>query len=363
MRPMAVRKVGSSRLIREVGRGGMGVVYEATQEELGRKVAVKELTPELAANKEMLERFRREAQAYAQFRHETIPAIHDLVEKGDTLYMITEFVEGADLSKVIKNGGPVPPECVAIIGARVGEALDHVHLRGMLHRDIKPSNIMVGSDGTVKLMDFGIAFDEAADALTREGFAVGSPPYMSPEAFAGQKGDRRSDIWSLGVTLYELLSGERPFKGKDAQALFGAIRKGQHVRIRRKVPATPRALANVIDRCLKPKPEDRYGSCGEMARALAATSNELLRGVHPQVRMVGMMTHRQLLKQEDVTLINAESLVVTRQLDSDFSVDVVPDESIKPRRWPWLLAATAALMSAATWGATYMGWFKLPKMP
>ncbi|HEY6105972.1 MAG TPA: serine/threonine-protein kinase, partial [Anaeromyxobacteraceae bacterium] len=154
---MAVRKVGTCRIVRELGRGGMGVVYEAFQEGLDRRVAVKALDQKLARSKELLERFRREGRAYAQLRHQAVVAVHDLVEKEDTLYLITEFVDGADLNRIMVQGGPLPPACLAVIGARVAEALDYVHFNKLLHRDVKPANIMVSRDGEVKLMDFGIA--------------------------------------------------------------------------------------------------------------------------------------------------------------------------------------------------------------
>src|SRR5512147_112941 len=122
-----VRKVANARIVREIGRGGMGVVYEAFQEELDRPVAVKALDVKLARSKELVERFRREGRAYAQLRHQAIVAVHDLVEKEDTLYLVTDFVDGADLTKVLSKGGTLPPECASIVGARVAEALDYVH--------------------------------------------------------------------------------------------------------------------------------------------------------------------------------------------------------------------------------------------
>src|SRR5688500_15121422 len=135
---MAVRKVGTCRIVRELGRGGMGVVYEAMQDDLERRVAVKELPSDSAARKEAVERFRREGVAGARLRHQSIVTVHDLIEKNDSLYLITELVDGSDLAKLLENGGPFSPAVVAVIGARLTEALDHAHFHKLLHRDVKP---------------------------------------------------------------------------------------------------------------------------------------------------------------------------------------------------------------------------------
>src|SRR4051794_8235229 len=152
-----IRKVGTSRIVREIGRGGMGVVYEAFQEGLDRPVAVKALDQKLARSKELVERFRREGRAIARLRHEAIVAVHDLVEKDEQLFLVTDFVDGTDLAKLLQQGGAVPADCAAVIGARVAGALDYVHFNALLHRDVKPANVMLSRDGEVKLLDFGIA--------------------------------------------------------------------------------------------------------------------------------------------------------------------------------------------------------------
>ena len=206
---MAVRKVGSSRIAREIGRGGMGIVYEAFQEGLDRPVAVKALDTKLARSKDLVERFRREGRAYAKLRHEAIVQVHDLVEKDDGLYLVTEFVDGTDLARLLQKGGALPPDCVSLVGARVADALDYVHFNALLHRDVKPANVMVSRDGEVKLMDFGIAKGEADSSLTRAGMLVGSPSYMAPEVLGGEQAGPASDVWALGVSLYELLTGEQ----------------------------------------------------------------------------------------------------------------------------------------------------------
>ncbi|HEY6005990.1 MAG TPA: serine/threonine-protein kinase, partial [Anaeromyxobacter sp.] len=256
-----VRKVGSARIVREIGRGGMGVVYEAFQEGLDRPVAVKALDTKLARSKEIVERFRREGRAYAKLRHEAIVQVHDLVEKEDGLYLVTEFVDGADLARILSEGGALPPECVALIGARVAEALDYVHFNRLRHRDVKPANVMVSRDGEVKLMDFGIAKSEEDHSLTRAGMLVGSPSYMAPEILAGETNgeeeEKAADVWALGVSLYELLAGEKPFRGKNAEDLFASIQRGRFQRLRALAPDCPRRLARAVERCLSRRPAAR----------------------------------------------------------------------------------------------------------
>jgi len=288
-----VRKVGTARIVREIGRGGMGVVFEGMQEALDRPVAVKALDPRLLRNAEVLERFRREGRTYARLRHEAIVAVHDLVEREEGIYLVTEYVDGADLARVLEEGGPLPPDCVAVIGARVAEALDYVHFEKLLHRDVKPANVMVSRDGEVKLMDFGIAKGNEDLSLTSDGMLVGSPSYMAPEVLTGVEGSPAADVWALGVALYELLTGEKPFTGRNAQELFSAIGKGRFKRVRRLAPDCPRKLARAVERCLSRDPAGRWPSAGALGETLTAiATRHMPRGMNARARLVSMMTHR-----------------------------------------------------------------------
>ena len=291
---MPVRKVGSSRILREIGRGGMGVVYEAYQEGLDRRVAVKALDARQARSREFVERFRREGRAYAQIRHAAVVAVHDLVEKDDTLYLVTEFVDGGDLRRVLAGGGALPADCVAAIGARLADALDAVHVHSLLHRDVKPSNIMISRRGEVKLMDFGILKDPMATELTRAGAVMGTPAYVAPEVLEGVAASERSDIWSLGVTLYEIATGERPFSGNSFHELFASVRKGSPRPIRDVVPGFPRRLARAIARCLEKRPGRRWDTAADLARELEACAASLVRDVRPQQRLRDLMVERGL---------------------------------------------------------------------
>jgi serine/threonine-protein kinase len=350
-----VRKVGSSRIVREIGRGGMGVVYEAFQEGLDRPVAVKALDAKLARSKEVVERFRREGRAYARLRHEAIVAVHDLVEKDDGLYLVTELVDGTDLARLLAQGGALPPECVALIGARVAEALDYVHFNRLRHRDVKPANVMVSREGEVKLMDFGIAKGEEDSSLTRQGMLVGSPSYMAPEVLAGDAQDedqeKAADVWALGVSLYELLTGEKPFRGKNAEELFAAIQRGRFAKVRALAPDCPRKLARAVERCLARRPQAR-GGAGALARALAAMAARLLgRKVHPRARLVALLANRGFVTEEiALAKLDASTLAATRIADSRGTATKAEFPVRRRRRASLAVAAALATVAGlAAW--------------
>jgi serine/threonine-protein kinase len=290
---MAVRKVGSCRVLREIGRGGMSVIYEAYQDGLDRRVAVKALDPSLLRSNESLERFRREGRAYAHITHEAIPAVHDLVQKEDALYLVTEFVDGADLHRVLQ-GGPLPPASVAAVGARLADALECVHRHALLHRDLKPPNVMITRKGELKLMDFGIAKDPMATELTRTGAVVGTPAYVAPEVLEGAPATESSDLWSLGVTLYEIATGTRPFGGADFHELFASIRKARVPPLREVVPGFPRRLARAVERCLARRPGRRWESAAELAEELEACAERLAGGRRHHEVLAALMVERGL---------------------------------------------------------------------
>ncbi|HET8542760.1 MAG TPA: serine/threonine-protein kinase [Anaeromyxobacter sp.] len=342
-----VRKVGTSRIVREIGRGGMGVVYVGEQEELARQVAVKALDMKLARSKEIVERFRREGRAYAKLRHEAIVQVHDLVEKEDGLYLVTEFVDGADLARALHKGGALPADCVAVVGARVADALDYVHYNKLLHRDVKPANVMVSREGEVKLMDFGIAKGEDDMSLTRQGMLIGSPSYMAPEVLAGGEVGPSSDVWALGVSLYELLTGEKPFRGRDAEDLFASIQRGRYRRVRALAPSCPRRLARVVERCLAQAPKDRFKSAGALARALDAIAARLLpRGLNPRARLVALLANRGFVTEQiALERLDASTLAATRVADSRGTATMA--EFPTPRRRRASLALAMALAAAA----------------
>ena len=340
---MPVRKVGTSRVIREIGRGGMSVVFEAYQEALDRRVAVKALDAPSARSEELAERFRREGRAYAQIHHAGIIAVHDFVEKDEALYLVTEYVDGADLDRLVRSG-PLPPDAVAAIGAAVADALECIHAHSLLHRDLKPGNVMISREGEVKVMDFGIVKEALASALTRTGTIVGTPYYIAPEVLGGDEEDERSDVWSLGVTLYELATGQRPFDGPDYQVLFAAIRKGRYRPIRALAPAVPRRLAHAIERCLERRPERRWETAAMLAAELEQISGRLLGEARPAKRLASLLEQR----------LRPAAPGGTIEVGTD---DLVPFTSAEaaavrsPWRRPLLVAALALACAAWAWQA------------
>ncbi len=305
------KRIGPYRLLEEAGAGGMGTVWHATHEVLQREVAIKELLAKAAKDKEALERFRREGMALAQLKHESIVGIHDLLVSADKLYMVLEYVDGLALSELIR-AGPLPWDAVAILGAGLASALDHAHYHKVIHRDVKPGNIMLSKTGEVKLMDFGIARDQLLSDLTETGHAVGTPSYMAPEVLAGHKADGLSDLYSLGVTLYECASGKRPFAEADAQKTLAAIVSGKHRPLQRADGGLPRAFCRIVERCLRRNPDKRFGSAADLRQALEQLLVE--RGVRSnhRARLVALLAARKHISEtEALTCIDANELLET----------------------------------------------------
>jgi serine/threonine-protein kinase len=331
-----IRKIGPYRLLGELGRGGMAIVYRGIHETLQREVAIKELTAESMRDREAQSRFRREALALAAFRHQNIVTLYDLVEKNDALYMIMEFVDGPTLQQLLKEG-PLPPEVVAIIGARVASALDQAHFSRIIHRDIKPANVMLTKSGEVKLMDFGIAKDEGMEALTKEGIAIGTPSYMSPEQVTGSPLDGRTDMFSLGVVMYECLTGARPFLGSTAGEVFARIRDGKYKPIDKLVPHVPPQLEAVVKRCMKVKLDQRYLDAAELRRDLELHLAQRISISH-QALVVAFLRHRNKITE-------TEALARLTSHEMEF---VKTFSNLGRRRggWAWVAAAVAAAGTA-----------------
>src|SRR5690606_33611246 len=218
----APETIGRYRILEHLGAGGMGVVYKARDERLARTVAIKVLAPFFDSNEALRDRFLAEARAAAALDHPNICTVYETGQTpDDRLYLVMPFYEGGTLSTRL-SAGPVPVSAAVAYAAQVADGLAHAHAAGVVHRDIKPANLALSASGQVKILDFGIA--KVADAQrTRSGIILGSPAYMSPEQASGGRVDYRTDLWSLGVVLYELLSGTRPFRGQSSDEILHAI--------------------------------------------------------------------------------------------------------------------------------------------
>ncbi|MGB3967209.1 MAG: serine/threonine-protein kinase, partial [Planctomycetota bacterium] len=257
------RVLGDFRLVRELGRGGMGIVHEAWQRSLDRRVAVKLLAPGLVASPSAVARLRREATAAGRLRHANIVEVLGFGEDGGEHWFAMQFVDGAPLHQVA-NRFQTPAAAIALC-AQLADALAHAHAQGVVHRDVKPGNVLVRGDGTALLADFGVARDEALPSLTRDGSFVGTLHYASPEQVRGQRVDARSDVWSLGVILHELLAGEHPFAAPTQEATMHRILTAEPPSLRGR-PGIGDDLAAVVALTLAKEPARRYASAEAMLR-------------------------------------------------------------------------------------------------
>ncbi len=268
---------GKYKVDQVLGIGGMGVVVAATHVQLKERVALKFLLPHVTQNEAAVARFLREAQAAVKIKSSHVARVIDVgtLETGSP-YMVMEYLEGADLSRVLEERGPLPWQEACVYVLQACEALAEAHAGGIIHRDLKPANMFLtkAPDGSpcVKLLDFGISkVVEGDQALTRTQSTVGSPVYMSPEQMrSARKADVRSDIWSLGVSLYELLCGETPFIAETMVELCAVILESQAPLLRTMLPNAPEALEALIAKSLQKNPEDRYPSVAVLAYDLAA---------------------------------------------------------------------------------------------
>ncbi|MEU7823532.1 protein kinase [Catellatospora sp. NPDC049133] len=273
-----VRLNGRYRLDQRIGAGGMGEVWRATDELLGRTVAVKTVLPALADDADFARRFLAEARAMAGVRHRGVVAIHDLYHGPEGAFLVMEFVDGEPLSQVLTRYGRLaPPPALHLVG-QAADALHAVHGRGIVHRDVKPGNMLVRPDGTLLLTDFGIARRDGATALTATGAVIGTLSYLAPEQVLGHPATPRSDVYALGVVAYECLSGRRPFTAENpfAAAMMRLSQAppplGPHV---------PAPVAALVERALAVEPGDRWADAATFGAAIAQVAAALRNGVAP----------------------------------------------------------------------------------
>jgi serine/threonine protein kinase len=265
------RTIGNFAIERELGSGGMGVVLLGRHASLERLAVLKRIRPDLAASDELVERFAREARASAAVHHQNVVAVYDWISWRGEHYIAQEFVDGVDLKAALAELGPVPWRQAALVALELARGLEAIHARGTVHRDLKPANVLIGRNGDVKIADFGVAIAATQDGLTRPGTLVGTPPYVAPEQLLGERVDARSDLFALGVVLYELLAGAPPFREPSTDAadtLLARIQRARYARVRSAAPHTPRWLARLVRSLLRPKPRSRPSSAQLVRRLL-----------------------------------------------------------------------------------------------
>jgi serine/threonine protein kinase len=316
--------LGPYRIVEKLGEGGMGEVYRARDTKLNRDVALKTLPAHLAADAERRTRFEREAQSLAALSHPNIVTIHSVEQADGLLFLTMECVEGTPLSDLIPKGGLPLPRILAL-AIPLADAVSAAHDKGITHRDLKPANVMVTADSRVKVLDFGLAkLVEPAPAevlatalptaaVSSEGRIVGTVAYMSPEQAEGKRIDARSDIFSLGVLLYEMATGERPFTGETPVSTITSILRDTPRAITDVNRALPRDLALIVRRCLEKDPEQRTQSAKDLRNQLEDLKRTLDSGELPVPTIAGMPTpiHAGAVVRRERVVWGAALTVVT----------------------------------------------------
>jgi hypothetical protein len=260
-------EIGNYRIVEKIGAGGMGVVYKAIDTQLDRVVAIKALSPEFSGNATLLERFRGEARAQAQMNHPNLATLYAFLVQDNVAYMVMEFVDGETFHAMLARRGPIPAEEAVPLFRQALAGIGHAHRLGIVHRDIKPSNIMLNREGVVKVMDFGLAKVTGDHGVTRTGVRLGTAYYMSPEQILAKPVDARSDIYSLGATLYEILTAQTPF---HADSEFQIL--NDHVNTPPPPPSRlceiPRGIENAVLKALAKNPEHRFQTADQFSAAL-----------------------------------------------------------------------------------------------
>jgi serine/threonine-protein kinase len=266
-----------------IARGGMAEVYLAHDNLLDRRVALKVLFPEFARDPSFVERFRREAQAAANLNDKNIVGIYDWGQEEGTYFIVMEYVDGRSLREILNEQGPISAKQAGEIGAEIASALAFAHAKGVVHRDVKPGNVLITSTGIVKVTDFGIARAGTSEQLTQAGNVMGTATYFSPEQAQGLPVDGRSDLYSLGVVLYEMVAGVTPFQGDNPVAVAYKHVREEPMPLDQRVPDVPADYATIVARCLAKDPGARYAN-GE------ALENDLLRFVKGQPLLAAPVT-------------------------------------------------------------------------
>ena len=326
---MINRVVGNYRLIERLGEGAMGAVYKGIDLMVEREVAIKMLRPEIARQPEIVNRFHAEAVTLAKLNHPNVATLYSFFREEDEFFMVMEFVAGRTLDAMIREVGTMPPERALTVASQVLNAVEHAHSLGILHRDLKPANIMLASS-TVKVTDFGIARALGQARMTREGNIVGTLEYLAPERISGHEADARSDLYSVGVVLYEMLSGHLPFeRDTEFELMRAQLEESPPAFSELGLFSIPPRLEEVVRKALAKNPGERFGTAGEFRRALEAA------GTPAPARETRLATEpatggkASRLPLEPSVAIPAASSEVRRPLDL-------------PRKRRWLLYGGAA---------------------
>lgn len=289
---MIGQQIQNYNIISKLGQGGMGTVYKAVDKVLGREVALKMLNTLMINQPQVLDRFKKEAQVLARLLHPNIAVIYNLIEQDQQHFMVMEYVEGKNLDELLRQHKTLPYQVVVLIFMQALEGLHHAHKKGIYHRDIKPSNLILTPDGTVKLMDFGIAKVAGEQRLTQVNKVIGTVEFLAPEIIEGKEPSVASDIYAAAVTMYELLSGKLPFESSTDYNLMQEILKKKPMALDKLNSSVPKALSNIVMKALEKKPENRFVDAGAFQQALSLAFPELkgtdLRALSSQMETISI---------------------------------------------------------------------------
>ncbi len=289
----ASERFDGCEVVKKLHTGPITDLYHAVQEPLGRPVFIKALGSSILPSSPFAASLEREARLLAELKHESILEVYDFVRRDERMWLVLEYVDGPSLEALLAKVGQLPQAAACAIALGVAAALEHAHQKGVVHRDVQPKNILLAKDGRVKLANFTVAFDErmpTAPELLEGSDGYGGPAYMSPEQILGERADARTDVFSLGVVLYEMLCGERPFDGPDDRSTSLRIRRDPAPPLGRKAPQLTPALERLTQRCLEKMPSDRFPSSSELHGALRAAAQEL--GSEPAQQVVHELLSR-----------------------------------------------------------------------
>ena len=261
---------GRYRLVAQQGSGGMAVIYKAIDQELGRTVAVKILRPSLTSDPEFLRRFKNEARNVANLAHPNIVTVYDVGSDGPTHYMVMEFIDGSDLKKRIRRDGALPVDEAVDLSIQIADGIGYAHRAGLVHADVKPQNVLLTSSQQVKVTDFGIA-QALSDHTTAERQQVvwGSPHYFAPEQARGDKPTPASDVYSIGIVMFELLTGQLPYTGSNQQELAMAHIRNEIPHVSEIAPHIPQELDRIVYKLMSKEPSSRYRMADQLRQILA----------------------------------------------------------------------------------------------
>ncbi len=354
------KRIGKYEIAEQIGVGGFGIVYKAWDPFIQRWVALKTCN---ATDQEATQRFFREAQLAGALQHPNITLVYDFGIEGENPYFVQEFLTGTDLDDLVATNKMTLDAIVAIL-LQVCSGLDYAHSRGIIHRDIKPANVRVMEDGTIKIMDFGIAKSlQSESTLTQTGVALGTAGYLAPEQLSGKPLDTRTDIFSLGVMAYEMVTGVRPFAGANLSNVIYQILHTEPVAPSKRNPNCPPALEKAILKALAKDPADRYASVRDFAQELKDVFASLpRRGASRRAETTTAMVREELARFAGTATspLTAATELAVRPLDR------LPAEAARaerPRRRRWLIVALAAAVVIALGGAAWWYFGQIPSAP